>query len=111
MTEGTGGLGLTPTPDTGERLTEVRVWDEATRPTGPAPPPGTVYSARGRLIASVRLELAQPAFPGQSPRGPGEGLLAVGISHVPPLFSDARAYFGYVYVYSELSSRYIDVSD
>jgi len=36
VTEGTAGLGLTPTPDTGERLTEVRVWDEATRPTAPA---------------------------------------------------------------------------
>ena len=44
MTEGTAGLGLTPTPDTGERLTQVRVWDEATRPTRPAPPSGAVYS-------------------------------------------------------------------
>ena len=57
MTEGTAGLGLTPTPDTGERLTEVRVWDEATRPTGPAPPPGTVYSRRGRVIGAHLIEI------------------------------------------------------
>jgi hypothetical protein len=57
VTEGTAGLGLTPTPDTGERLTEVRVWDEATRPTGPAPPPGTVYSRRGRFIGAHLIEV------------------------------------------------------
>ena len=57
MTEGTDGLGLTPTPDTGERLTEVQVWDEATRPTGPAPPPGTVYGRRGRLIGAHLIEV------------------------------------------------------
>ena len=57
MTEGTAGLGLTPTPDTGERLTEVRVWDEATRPTAPARPPGTVYSRRGRFIGAHLIEI------------------------------------------------------
>ena len=57
MTDGTTGLGLTPTPDTGERLTQVQVWDEATRPTGPAPPPGTVYSRRGRLIGAHLIEV------------------------------------------------------
>jgi hemerythrin-like domain-containing protein len=57
VAEGTAGLGLTPTPDTGERLTQVRVWDEATRPTGPAPPPGTVYSRRGRLIGAHLIEV------------------------------------------------------
>ena len=57
MTEGTAGLGLTPTPDTGERLTEVLVWDEATRPTAPAPPPGTVYSRRGRFIGAHLIEI------------------------------------------------------
>jgi iron-sulfur cluster repair protein YtfE (RIC family) len=57
VTEGTAGLGLTPTPDTGERLTEVQVWDEATRPSAPAPPPGTVYSRRGRFIGAHLIEI------------------------------------------------------
>jgi iron-sulfur cluster repair protein YtfE (RIC family) len=57
VTEGTAGLGLAPTPDTGERLTQVRVWDEAIRPTGPAPPPGTVYSRRGRFIGAHLIEV------------------------------------------------------
>jgi len=57
VTEGTAGLGLTPTPDTGERLTQVPVWDEASRPTGPPPPPGTVYSRRGRLIGAHLIEV------------------------------------------------------
>jgi Hemerythrin HHE cation binding domain len=60
-------LGVTPTPDTGERLSTVRVWDEATRPTGPQPRPGAAYSAHGRAIARhlvgihdhLRAELAQ----------------------------------------------------
>jgi len=34
MTAGDERLGVTPTPDTGERLSPVRLWDEATRPTG-----------------------------------------------------------------------------
>ena len=57
MAEGTAGLGLTPTPDTGERLTQVRVWDEATRPAGPPPPPGAVYSRRGRFIGAHLIEV------------------------------------------------------
>src|SRR4249920_1567326 len=52
-----GGLGLTPTPDTGERLSRVQVWDEATRPTRPAPPPGAVYSRRGRVIGAHLIEV------------------------------------------------------
>jgi hypothetical protein len=51
------GLGLTPTPDTGERLSRVQVWDEATRPTRPAPPPGAVYSRRGRVIGAHLIEV------------------------------------------------------
>jgi len=34
MTSEDERLGVTPTPDTGERLSPVRLWDEATRPTG-----------------------------------------------------------------------------
>jgi len=33
------------------------VWDEATRPTAPAPPPGTVYSRRGRFIGAHLIEI------------------------------------------------------
>ncbi|MFI7134320.1 LLM class flavin-dependent oxidoreductase [Nonomuraea sp. NPDC050153] len=61
------GLAVTPTPDNGVRLTDVRVWDEATRPTGPAPDPTRRYSpaeqANGRHLIDVhdhlRAELAQ----------------------------------------------------
>ncbi len=52
-----GRLGLTPTPDTGERLSPVRLWDEATRPTGPDPPADAVYTARGRMIGAHLIEV------------------------------------------------------
>ncbi|MFC5827484.1 LLM class flavin-dependent oxidoreductase [Nonomuraea insulae] len=55
------------TPDDGVRLTDVRVWDEATRPTAPRPVPGRRYTPReqanGRHLIDVhdhlRAELAQ----------------------------------------------------
>jgi Hemerythrin HHE cation binding domain len=50
-------LGVTPTPDTGERLSEERPWDEATRPTAPPPPAGTCYTARGSMIGSHLVEV------------------------------------------------------
>jgi len=43
-----GDLGLTPTPDTGERLSPENRWDEATRPIRPEPPADAVYTDRGR---------------------------------------------------------------
>ena len=52
-----GELGLTPTPDTGERLSQVRLWDEAGRPTHPGPPPDAVYSPRGRAIGGHLIEI------------------------------------------------------
>ncbi|MBB5782995.1 LLM class flavin-dependent oxidoreductase [Nonomuraea jabiensis] len=60
-------LAATPTPDDGVRLTDVRVWDETTRPTGPAPDPTRRYTpaeqANGRHLIDVhdhlRGELAQ----------------------------------------------------
>jgi hemerythrin-like domain-containing protein len=51
------GLGLTPAPDPGERLTDVRLWDETTRPAGPAPPAGAVYSRHGRAIGAHLIEV------------------------------------------------------
>jgi iron-sulfur cluster repair protein YtfE (RIC family) len=51
------GLGLTPTPDTGARLSSVRMWDEATRPTGPTPPADAVYTRRGRVIGGHLIEV------------------------------------------------------
>jgi alkanesulfonate monooxygenase SsuD/methylene tetrahydromethanopterin reductase-like flavin-dependent oxidoreductase (luciferase family) len=43
----TPGLGVTPTPDDGTRRSDVRLWDEATRPTAPARE-GETYTARQR---------------------------------------------------------------
>ncbi|GAB2676923.1 LLM class flavin-dependent oxidoreductase [Thalassiella azotivora] len=61
------GLGVVPTPDDGTRLTEVRVWDEGSRPTAPAPDPDATYTAQqqasGQHLVDVhdmlRGELAQ----------------------------------------------------
>ena len=57
MADEGGGHGLTPTPDSGERLSSVRVWDEATRPVGPAAPAGTVYTRRGRITGGHLIEV------------------------------------------------------
>ncbi|MFC4854186.1 LLM class flavin-dependent oxidoreductase [Actinophytocola glycyrrhizae] len=48
------GLGVTPTPDDGRRLSRERLWDEAVRPSGPAPSPDAVYTPAGRA-GSQRL--------------------------------------------------------
>jgi Hemerythrin HHE cation binding domain len=50
-------LGVTPTPDTGERLSTARLWDESARPAGPQPPPGAAYSAHGRAVARHLIEI------------------------------------------------------
>ncbi|MEU4830880.1 LLM class flavin-dependent oxidoreductase [Streptosporangium sp. NPDC023615] len=56
-------LGVTPTPDDGVRLAGVRVWDESTRPTGPAPDPDRTYTPReqasGRHLVDVHDHLRQ----------------------------------------------------
>ena len=57
MSAGDERLGVTPTLDTGERLSSVRVWDEAARPTGPQPPPGARYTPHGRAIAGHLIEI------------------------------------------------------
>ncbi|MGP3965509.1 LLM class flavin-dependent oxidoreductase [Nonomuraea sp. 3N208] len=60
-------LGFTPTPDDGVRLSDVRVWDESTRPTALRPDPARRYTPReqanGRHLIDVhdhlRAELTQ----------------------------------------------------
>jgi alkanesulfonate monooxygenase SsuD/methylene tetrahydromethanopterin reductase-like flavin-dependent oxidoreductase (luciferase family) len=60
-------LGVTPTPDSGVRLSAERLWNESERPRGPRPVPGAAYSAQGRALAGelvavhdhLRGELAQ----------------------------------------------------
>jgi hypothetical protein len=52
---------MRPTPDNGVRLSATRVWDEATRPTGPAPDPDRVYTpaqeAQGQHLVDVHDHL------------------------------------------------------
>ncbi|MGW5559703.1 LLM class flavin-dependent oxidoreductase [Micromonospora sp. NPDC003944] len=62
-----GGFAVVPTPDDGVRRSEQRVWDESTRPTGPAPDPERTYTpqeqATGAHLVQIhdglRAELAQ----------------------------------------------------
>ncbi|GIJ44541.1 hypothetical protein Val02_14270 [Virgisporangium aliadipatigenens] len=61
------GLGVTPTPDDGTRLTDHGLWDEAARPQAPAAPEGHTYPARAKAVGQhlvdvhdhLRQELAQ----------------------------------------------------
>ena len=52
---------MRPTPDNGVRLSATRVWDEATRPTGPAPDPDRAYTpaqqAQGQHLVDVHDHL------------------------------------------------------
>ncbi|HEX8496034.1 MAG TPA: hemerythrin domain-containing protein [Actinomycetales bacterium] len=56
---------MTPTPDDGTRRSDLRVWDETQRPTGPAPEPGTRYprAQQAQLLVDVhdglRAQLAE----------------------------------------------------
>jgi alkanesulfonate monooxygenase SsuD/methylene tetrahydromethanopterin reductase-like flavin-dependent oxidoreductase (luciferase family)/hemerythrin-like domain-containing protein len=60
-------LAARATPEPAQRLSDERVWDDATRPTGPPPDPSRTYTAReqaaGRHLIDVhdalRAELAQ----------------------------------------------------
>ncbi|BEL02992.1 hypothetical protein Q0Z83_011830 [Actinoplanes sichuanensis] len=64
---GRSPFSVTPTPDDGVRRSSTVVWDEQTRPTGPAPDPDHTYTAHdlatGRHLVQVhdglRGELAQ----------------------------------------------------
>ncbi len=53
----TTALGVTPTPDTGIRLSSIMRWDERTRPTAPAPAPDTVYTDDGRQVAQHLIDV------------------------------------------------------
>ncbi|MEW1585013.1 LLM class flavin-dependent oxidoreductase [Micromonospora vinacea] len=62
-----GTFAVVPTPDDGIRRSEQQVWDESTRPTGPAPDPERTYTpheqATGAHLVQIhdglRAELAQ----------------------------------------------------
>jgi alkanesulfonate monooxygenase SsuD/methylene tetrahydromethanopterin reductase-like flavin-dependent oxidoreductase (luciferase family) len=61
------GLNATPSRDSGVRLSDQQVWDESTRPVGPAAPEGHVYSPTAQAVGQhlidvhdhLRLELDQ----------------------------------------------------
>jgi alkanesulfonate monooxygenase SsuD/methylene tetrahydromethanopterin reductase-like flavin-dependent oxidoreductase (luciferase family) len=63
----TGSFTVVPTPDDGIRRSDTLVWDEAARPSGPAPDPDRTYTphelAAGRHLVEVhdhlRAELAR----------------------------------------------------
>ena len=48
---------VTPTPDSGERLSAERPWDESTRPSGPAPDPQRHYSAEELATAQHLIDV------------------------------------------------------
>ncbi|MGI5521321.1 LLM class flavin-dependent oxidoreductase [Micromonospora sp. CA-259024] len=62
-----GAFAVVPTPDDGVRRSDQQVWDESTRPTGPAPDPNRTYTpheqATGQHLVQIhdglRAELAQ----------------------------------------------------
>jgi hemerythrin-like domain-containing protein len=64
---GRAPFAVVPTPDDGTRRSDRRVWDESTRPSGPAPDPARTYTAHeqasGQHLVDVhdmlRAELAR----------------------------------------------------
>ncbi|MEV5768801.1 LLM class flavin-dependent oxidoreductase [Micromonospora sp. NPDC052213] len=64
---GAGAFAVVPTPDDGVRRSAIRVWDETTRPTGPAPDPTRTYTPHDQASAQhlvdvhdgLRAELAR----------------------------------------------------
>jgi alkanesulfonate monooxygenase SsuD/methylene tetrahydromethanopterin reductase-like flavin-dependent oxidoreductase (luciferase family)/hemerythrin-like domain-containing protein len=51
------GLGVTPTPDDGTRLSAQTVWDESARPAGPPVDPDATYTEGGRLTGKHLVEV------------------------------------------------------
>lgn len=52
-----GALAVVPTPDDGVRHSDVRVWDESTRPTGPAPDPDRRYTAHEQAAGQHLIDV------------------------------------------------------
>lgn len=50
-------LGVSPTSDSGRRLSDKRLWDEATRPHRPEPPPEVTYTAAGRQAGQHLIDV------------------------------------------------------
>ncbi|GAA3382904.1 LLM class flavin-dependent oxidoreductase [Cryptosporangium minutisporangium] len=51
------GLGITPTPDDGVRRSDVRLWDETTRPAGPVPDRNRTYTASERASGQHLIDV------------------------------------------------------
>ncbi|MER6756771.1 LLM class flavin-dependent oxidoreductase [Micromonospora echinofusca] len=54
---GAAPLAVVPTPDDGVRRSAIRLWDEATRPTGPAPDPARTYSPHDQAGAQHLVDV------------------------------------------------------
>lgn len=54
---GAGSFAVVPTPDDGVRRSAIRVWDEATRPTGPAPDPARTYTPHDQAGAQHLIDV------------------------------------------------------
>ncbi|MFG1888795.1 LLM class flavin-dependent oxidoreductase [Micromonospora sp. NPDC049051] len=54
---GAGAFAVVPTPDDGVRRSAIRVWDESTRPTGPAPDPARTYTAHDQASAQHLIDV------------------------------------------------------
>jgi alkanesulfonate monooxygenase SsuD/methylene tetrahydromethanopterin reductase-like flavin-dependent oxidoreductase (luciferase family)/hemerythrin-like domain-containing protein len=53
----TSAFSPVPTPDDGTRLSDVQVWDETTRPTGPAPDPNRRYTAHEQAAGGHLIQV------------------------------------------------------
>ena len=51
------GLRVTPTPSPASTWSDERVWDESTRPAGPPPPTGFVYSAQAQQVGQHLVDV------------------------------------------------------
>ena len=51
------GLGITPTPDDGKRLTDTPPWDESTRPHRKPTDGEVTYTERGRMVGRHLIEV------------------------------------------------------
>ncbi|MCX4390965.1 LLM class flavin-dependent oxidoreductase [Micromonospora peucetia] len=54
---GAGAFAVVPTPDDGVRRSAIRVWDETTRPTGPAPDPARTYTPHDQAGAQHLVDV------------------------------------------------------